>query len=153
MEFTPDQVNALTGNRLKIFCYLLKEHQAVGPRELQHALGIASVSTVSFHLNKMIELELVEKNAANQYQLIQEYDRKTFRFNVMANFFLFNDRFWPRILYISIVAALTLIIAVVLIIFQQQVMAIGLMLITLVFVMISAFIEFYQQQQQLPWND
>ncbi|MHA2252956.1 MAG: winged helix-turn-helix domain-containing protein [Candidatus Kariarchaeaceae archaeon] len=55
---------------LKILLYAKsKENAIIGVRELQRELGIKTISTISWHLDKMIDAGYVVKLPTNKYQL------------------------------------------------------------------------------------
>ncbi len=59
----------LTGKTLQVYWYLLSENREVGVREVQRALKMSSPSVASHHLNKLVNLGLVEKSDRNMYFL------------------------------------------------------------------------------------
>ncbi len=59
----------LTGKTLRVYWYLLSENREVGVREVQRALKMSSPSVASHHLNKLVNLGLVEKSDRNMYYL------------------------------------------------------------------------------------
>lgn len=61
----------LKGNTLRVYWHLLRtSHVAVGPREIQRRLGFSSPALAVYHLEKLIELGLVQK-VGGEYQLIK----------------------------------------------------------------------------------
>lgn len=62
----------LKGNTLRAYWALLNSKDGViGVRELQRQLGFSSPTLASYHLNKLVELELVVKERGN-YRLERE---------------------------------------------------------------------------------
>lgn len=56
--------NELKGNTLRVYWNLLKSSEEfIGPRQVQRELGFSSPSLAVYHLNKLIDLGLVEKNS------------------------------------------------------------------------------------------
>jgi hypothetical protein len=52
----------LKGNTLRVYWYLLQSSKNFsGPREIQRKLGFSSPALAVYHLNKLMELDLVEK--------------------------------------------------------------------------------------------
>jgi DNA-binding transcriptional ArsR family regulator len=63
----------LKGKTLQIYWYLLRDPgSSVGVREVQRSLGLSSPSVAAHHLDKLLSLGLVEKNARGEYFLNQE---------------------------------------------------------------------------------
>jgi len=60
----------LDGNTLSVYCYLLsKRRKSVGVRQLQRALGFSSSSTAHYHLEKLRDLGLIQKNSLGDYSV------------------------------------------------------------------------------------
>lgn len=59
-------------NPLTVKTYLLiKERLEVGIRETQKALSFKSPSTASWHLNKLLEAQIIKKLPTNRFQFIE----------------------------------------------------------------------------------
>ena len=65
---------ALRGNTISVYLYLLKHGKAIGVREIQKALGFSSPSVAFHHLDKLVELGVVEKDAYDRYVLAKKVD-------------------------------------------------------------------------------
>ena len=65
-------ISELKGNTLRVYWALLNSRDGVvGVRELQRKLGFSSPALASYHLNKLAEMKLVEKERGD-YRLIRE---------------------------------------------------------------------------------
>ena len=74
-EATREQVEyALRGKTLTVYLYLLKHGKAIGVREIQKALGFSSPSVAFHHLDKLVELGVVEKDEYERYVLAKKVD-------------------------------------------------------------------------------
>jgi predicted DNA-binding transcriptional regulator len=74
-EASKEQVEyALRGKTLAVYLYLLKHGRAVGVREVQKALGFSSPSVAFHHLDKLVELAVVEKDQYERYVLAKKVD-------------------------------------------------------------------------------
>lgn len=81
----------LKGNTLRVYWELLRsEDRLVGVREVQRALGFSSPALASYHLNKLVELGLVEKERG-EYRLIKEV-----KVGVLRQFIRFRTVMFPR---------------------------------------------------------
>ncbi|MGA8858148.1 MAG: hypothetical protein WB643_13410 [Candidatus Bathyarchaeia archaeon] len=57
------------GTTLRVYWYLFRNPKPVGVRETQRALSMSSPSTALYHLEKLRELGVTEKDAMGQYSL------------------------------------------------------------------------------------
>lgn len=72
---TRDRVEyALRGKTLTVYLYLLKHGKAIGVREIQKSLGFSSPSVAFHHLDKLVELGVVEKDEYDRYVLAKKVD-------------------------------------------------------------------------------
>jgi DNA-binding transcriptional ArsR family regulator len=90
--FDEEKISAeLKGNTLRIYWALLNsKNGVVGVRELQRKLGFSSPALASYHLNKLTEMKLVEKERGD-YRLIKEV-----RVGVLKQFIRFGAFLLPR---------------------------------------------------------
>ncbi|MDA4120019.1 MAG: hypothetical protein OK436_05485 [Thaumarchaeota archaeon] len=65
---------ALRGKTLTVYLYLLKHGKAIGVREIQKELGFSSPSVAFHHLDKLVELGVVEKDQYERYVLARKVD-------------------------------------------------------------------------------
>ena len=65
---------ALRGKTLTVYLYLLKHGKAMGVREIQKELGFSSPSVAFHHLDKLVELGVVEKDQYDRYLLAKKVD-------------------------------------------------------------------------------
>ena len=75
MEPNPiDSTNesAIHGTTLRVYWYLFRNPKPVGVRETQRALSMSSPSTALYHLEKLRELGVTEKDAMGQYFLKEQ---------------------------------------------------------------------------------
>jgi len=57
---------------LRVYWYLFKNARSVGVRETQRALSMSSPSIALYHLEKLRELGIADKNAQGEYELKQQ---------------------------------------------------------------------------------
>jgi hypothetical protein len=60
------------GTTLRVYWYLFKSTRPVGVRETQRALSMSSPSIALYHLEKLRELGVVDKNAGGDYSLREQ---------------------------------------------------------------------------------
>ena len=64
----------LRGKTLTVYLYLLKHGKAAGVREVQKELGFSSPSVAFHHLDKLVDLGVVEKDSYDRYILAKKVD-------------------------------------------------------------------------------
>ncbi len=81
----------LKGNTLRVYWFLLRaSNGVVGARETQRALAFSSPALAAYHLDKLVELGLVEKTDG-EYRLV-----KTVDVGVLKQFVRFGALMLPR---------------------------------------------------------
>lgn len=84
-------ISELKGNTLRVYWALLNSKDGVvGVRELQRKLGFSSPALASYHLNRLAEMKLVEKERGD-YRLIREV-----RVGVLKQFIKLGTFLLPR---------------------------------------------------------
>ncbi len=68
-----DLATGLQGNALRVYWYLINSSEAVGPRDVQRKLGFSSPNLAVYHLEKLVELGIVEK-VAGEYSVTRIVD-------------------------------------------------------------------------------
>jgi DNA-binding transcriptional ArsR family regulator len=61
----------LKGKSLHVYWYLLKSGNPIGVREIQRGLSMSSPSVASHHLEKLMDLGLVDKDSYGRYYLVK----------------------------------------------------------------------------------
>lgn len=90
---SPDEITSkLTGRTLMCY-FLLLNKGSIGVRELQRTLGLSSPSVSRYHLDKLVELHLVE-NSNGVYSIIKKADLP-----VLASWVLIGKFLVPRMLF------------------------------------------------------
>ena len=64
----------LRGKTLQVYLYLLRHGKAVGVREIQKELGFSSPSVAFHHLDKLINLGIIERDEYERYVLVKKVD-------------------------------------------------------------------------------
>jgi hypothetical protein len=64
----------LRGKTLQVYLYLLRHGKAVGVREIQKELGFSSPSVAFHHLDKLINLGIIERDEYERYVLARKVD-------------------------------------------------------------------------------
>ncbi|MCD6241432.1 hypothetical protein J7K27_07980 [Candidatus Bathyarchaeota archaeon] len=100
----------LKGKTLLVYWYMLRQPDfKAGVREIQRSLGFSSPSIALHHLNKLIDLGLVEKTKTGEYVLVQEVKVGILRFFARIGRFLI-----PRYLFYSVFFTTALVLYILL---------------------------------------
>jgi len=93
---SPDE---LQGNTLRVYWAMLQDTKnSTGPRDIQRKLGFSSPNLAVYHLEKLVELGLAEKNLGEYYLL----DKDRVNVGIFKNFMKIGTYILPRqILYAS----------------------------------------------------
>lgn len=62
----------LQGKSLEIYYYLVKNEGYHGVREIQKFFGYSSPNVATYHLQKLLDAELVEQNDQNRYGVVSD---------------------------------------------------------------------------------
>ena len=94
--------NELKGNTLRVYWYLLRSSKKfVGPRQIQRELGFSSPALAVYHLDKLMDLDLVEKNTG-EYHLREVVD-----VGILKQFMKFGNLIVPRyVTYATMISVL-----------------------------------------------
>jgi len=69
-----DVESRLKGKTLQIYLYLMKRNEPVGVREVQRDLNLSTPSLASYHLEKLMEMNLVAKDEHGRYYISRKAD-------------------------------------------------------------------------------
>jgi len=94
----------LSGNTLSIYWYFLSKRNPVGVREIQRALGFSSSSTANYHLEKLMTLGLIEKDAFGNYRV-----KRVVKVGIMRSFLFFSKVTFPKHLLYALVTSLMIL--------------------------------------------
>jgi len=93
------------GTTLRVYWYLFRNAKPVGVRETQRALSMSSPSTALYHLEKLRELGVTEKDEIGQYFLKEQVAVGTLRM-----FFRIGRLILPRYLFYAIFLTTALVV-------------------------------------------
>jgi len=103
-----DVKSKLKGTTLQVCWHLLRSGKPTTIRRLQRDLGLSSPSVAAYHLEKLLDMELIRKNATGDYEL-----RKTVSLEVMSAFVRISQLMIPRYVFYTIFFFTLLIVFVV----------------------------------------
>jgi len=94
----------LKGKTLLVYMHLLRANRpSVGVREVQRALGFSSPSIASYHLNKLMDLGLVDSERGD-YSLVREV-----KVGVLRHFVTLGGFMLPRLLFYAVLVTTMLV--------------------------------------------
>ena len=102
---------------LKLYLYFKsKEPKEIGIREAQRALSIKSPSTVSWHLEKLVESNYVEKLPTNRYILSDNgKEMQELKIPVLVPAQTFRGIVFPRIIFLLSFLVTSIVIAIIIV--------------------------------------
>jgi DNA-binding transcriptional ArsR family regulator len=103
-----DVKSKLKGTTLQVYWHLLRSGKPTTIRRLQRELGLSSPSVASYHLEKLLDMEIIRKNANGDYEL-----GKTVSLEVMSSFVKISQLMIPRYVFYTIFFFTLLIVFVV----------------------------------------
>ena len=89
-----DVRSKLKGTTLRVYWHLLRSGKPTTIRRLQRDLGFSSPSVASYHLEKLIDMDLVKKNVMGDYEL-----KKTVSLEAMSSFVRISHLMIPRYIF------------------------------------------------------
>jgi len=95
----------IRGTTLRVYWYLFRSTDPVGVRETQRALSMSSPSTALYHLEKLRELGVTDKDEMGQYFLKEQVPVGTLRM-----FLKIGPLILPRYLFYAIFLTTALIV-------------------------------------------
>ncbi|MEM0364189.1 MAG: hypothetical protein QW450_02245 [Candidatus Nitrosocaldus sp.] len=87
----------LKGKTLQVYLYLLKRDEPVGVREIQRDLNFSSPSVASYHLDKLMSINLVAKDGYGRY-----YIAKKAEISILESFVSILGYTIPRLTFFAI---------------------------------------------------
>ena len=84
----------LKGTTLRVYWHLIRSGKPTTIRRLQRGLGLSSPSVASYHLEKLMDMDLVKKNVSGDYEL-----KKTVSLEAMSSFVRISHLMIPRYMF------------------------------------------------------
>ncbi len=81
----------------KVLIAMIGIKSYIGPRELARHMGLSSPSVALYHLEKLMEHDLVEKNEHGEYRIDPKAD-----IGFLDNFLFLRERVIPRVLFYAV---------------------------------------------------
>ncbi len=103
----PPKESEIHGTTLRVYWYVFKNAKPVGVRETQRALSMSSPSTALYHLEKLRELGVTEKDELGRYFLKEQVQVGTLKM-----FLKVGRLILPRYLFYAIFLTTALVVYV-----------------------------------------
>ena len=110
----------LKGKTLLVYMYMVKKKEPVGVREVQRELGFSSPSVATYHIDKLVELVLVNQDEYGRYFVVQKV-----QVGVLQAFVNIGGLAVPRLLFFAAFFTTALIAYLILNFENLEVYAIG----------------------------
>lgn len=133
-----DLESKLKGTTLRVYWYLLRSGEPTTLRRLQRSLGLSSPSIASYHLEKLVDLGLVEK-VRGDYEL-----KKTISLEVMKSFVRISHLMIPR--YTFYAATFITLLIIFLVMYSNPLSEQGVF--ALVFGIVGSLVTSYETWRQ-----
>lgn len=105
----------LHGSTLLVYWYLIAKHRTdVGPREVARAIGFQSPSTALFHLEKLIDLHLVQTDGTGKYHV-----SKVMKVGIMHSFWSLSHFLVPKSLIYATLTTILVVLSSIFLLFHS----------------------------------
>ncbi len=138
----PDR-KVLAGTTWDVYLYILTSREATGVRDLYRGLGFSSPSLAQYHINKLIELKLIEPTQEGKYRA-----NETEQVDALKSFILLRGRLIPRLVFYGAILTGVLVSYLLLWPFRWDFRDLVVLLVT-VFSVIAFSFEAYSQYRSL----
>ncbi len=102
---SPSRESEIHGTTLRVYWYLFRNAKPIGVRETQRVLSMSSPSTALYHLEKLRELGVADKDANGQYFL-----KELVQVGTLKMFLKVGHLILPRYLFYAIFLTTTLVV-------------------------------------------
>ncbi|MHA1552193.1 MAG: hypothetical protein ACTSUP_07065 [Candidatus Heimdallarchaeaceae archaeon] len=93
-----DTISSLTGIALRVFVYAVKKGKNIGVRETQRDLGLKTASHAQYHLQRLEQIKLLERNENNKYDLPEEYKNlRSLKIGILTEIYVFKGWMIPSL--------------------------------------------------------
>lgn len=85
----------------KVFLYLRQQKDPAGVRDIQRELHLGSPSTSYWHLNKLLQMNVVKQLPGNKYHLMPEYKNiKRVPLSVVLDHYIIGNQVVPTLFFV-----------------------------------------------------
>ncbi len=86
----------LKGKTLQVYLYMIRRKEPVGVREVQRDLSFSSPSVANYHIEKLIQLLLINRDEHGRYYVVQKV-----QVGVLQAFVNIGGRAVPRLMFFA----------------------------------------------------
>ena len=95
-----------------IFLHLKNENKPLGVREIQRSLNISSVGSTHWHLQKLLEKNVIMQVEGNKYQLVEKYSRiRSIPLRIIMNHYVVGNKLVPNVFFLMFFLINVLVLA------------------------------------------
>ena len=138
-----NELTVLQGKTLLIYWTLLKAQSPLGIRELQRQLDLSSPSLVSYHIKKLEELKLIDKNQIGAYFVVRKANITELRDLII---FRILDKTWtvPRMFFYSLTFSILFICYIPIFIFFDNLFITNSFIFSVIFGILGNIFFWYE---------
>ena len=133
----------IAGTEWDIYLHILTSDKPVGIREIWRNLNLSSPSLVQYHINKLLEKQLVESTVDGKYQA-----NDVERLGTLRNFVMLRGRLVPRLVFYGALLIGILIMYILFWPFRWDFRDLVVLLVS-IFSIVAFFFEAYNQHKGL----
>ncbi len=116
------------------------------------ALHLKTASHSGYHLQKMYELDILNKTPQNTYVLKPQFHTRSIKINVLTEYVLLAGKFWPKSVFFASYLVMSLLIGIVLIQMDMKDTLLVYLILSLIVSLFVVIVEVRRQVQSLPWE-
>jgi hypothetical protein len=131
--------SSVTGTTRRVYLYILSSRTPVGVRDVWRGLDLSSPSLAQYHINKLLELELIDIDQFGKFQANAQT-----KLDVLQNFLFLRGKVVPRLVIFGVLSVGLLIVYILLWPFTGDFRD----LIVVAFSLFSASILFFEAYNQ-----
>ena len=133
----------VSGTTRSVYLYILTSRKAIGVRDVWRDLELSSPSLAQYHINKLLERQLIEIDRYGKYQATEEE-----KIGALRNFILLKGKLIPRLVIYGVLLSSFLALYLLLWTNRWDFRDI-IVLTTSLFSIIALFFEAYNQYKGL----
>jgi hypothetical protein len=130
---------SVTGTTRRVYLYILSSKNPVGVRDIWRGLDLSSASLAQYHINKLLELKLIEMAPFGKIQANSQT-----KLDVLQNFLFLRGKVFPRLVIFGALSIGLLIVYILLWPLTGNFRDV----IVIAFTLFSALVLFYEAHNQ-----
>jgi len=140
---TASERKNLSGNTWDVYLYVLTSREPIGVRDVWRTLKLSSPSLAQYHINKLLDLKLIEATPEGKYRV-----NEAEQVDALRSFILLRGRLIPRLIFYGAIVSGVLASYLVLWPFRWDFRDLVVLVISF-FSVLTFFFEAYSQYKGL----